>query len=102
MRYVYIWQFDVVEGKEPEFENVYGSEGAWVKLFQLDNNYLHTTLIRDIHTKGRYLTIDVWKDRNSYISFNEKFKNEFEKLDIRCESLTTEETKIGEYAVLSE
>ncbi len=100
MNYMYIWQFDVAEGKEPEFEKVYGPEGSWVKFFQHDGAYLQTTMVRDIHTKGRYLTIDIWKDRDSYISFKEKFKREFETLDKQCESLTTKETLIGEYAVM--
>ena len=100
MKYVYIWQFEAIEGKETEFEDVYGSVGAWVKLFQRDSNYLQTMLIRDIQIKGRYLTVDIWKNRESFNSFKESFKSEFEALDKQCESLTTVETKIGEYAVM--
>lgn len=97
MNYIYIWQFDVAEGKEREFEEAYGPKGPWVELFQTDDSYRGTVLLKDLQTPGRYSTIDRWENRESYRSFKERNLEAFNALDTTCESLTVNEILIGEY-----
>lgn len=100
MSYSYLWQFEIVPEKRKEFEEVYGTNGAWVRMFQTDSNYIGTELIRDIHTSNRYVTIDTWKSREAWIKFRELNGEKFEALDKECESLTLYETKIGEFEIV--
>lgn len=72
MKYIYIWHFDVADGKERECEAVYGQDGAWVRLFKSDEAYLGTTLLKDFQIPGRYITIDRWENRDSCLAFKKK------------------------------
>jgi hypothetical protein len=44
---------------------------------------------------GRYLTIDSWSDAEGFDNFKHQFDAEYKALDVRCESLTEYEMKIG-------
>jgi hypothetical protein len=90
-----IWQFEVVRGKESEFERHYGPEGTWVQLFRRSPAFWETLLLRDREVPGRYLTVDRWKDLDSYDSFQEEYAAEYKRIDAAMESLTQRERKLG-------
>jgi len=89
--YVYVWEFDVAEGRTAEFEEIYGPEGAWVALFRRASGYRATRLVRSAEHRRRYFTVDEWDSKAGYDAFRRQFANEFEALDRRCESLTVSE-----------
>lgn len=93
--HVILWEFLVKEGREAEFEGIYGPDGAWTALFVLGDGYLGTQLLRDPARRGRYLTVDRWASEEDYAVFRRTYAKEFEALDVRCTELTQQETPLG-------
>ena len=92
--YVYLWEFIVAREHVREFEQAYGDDGEWVKLFRRAPGYLRTDLIRDPDHPNRYLTIDCWESEHAYQAFRSQFANEFATLDATCAAWTTSEKEI--------
>lgn len=94
MTYI-LWEFTVRESQLASFERAYGGDGVWARLFRRDPAYRETILIRDNTQSGRYLTIDVWEDKDSYLRFKDRFADDYERIDQECEELTSSERQIG-------
>ena len=90
-----LWEFRVGENRTPEFEEHYGGNGTWARFFRHGQGYRETILLRDREVPGRYLTIDVWDDLESYKAFSEANADEYKKIDRRCETLTEQERCLG-------
>lgn len=84
-------------GCEAEFEDRYGPEGDWVRLFRRAEGYGQTVLLRDLATAGRYLVTDTWQDGPSYRAFKERYVEAYAALDARCAELTLDERPLGEF-----
>lgn len=95
--FIYIWTYEVSPESVDEFLELYGPKGAWVALFRRAPGYLDTQLLSDPSRPGRYLTIDRWNSRAAFTSFRNEFAAEFESLDQLGQTITTDETKIGEF-----
>ncbi len=93
--YLVIWEFHVREGQEAKFEEIYGSEGEWARLFRHSGHYLGTELHRDAQNPTRYVTLDFWTAREAYAEFRTRHAIDYEMLDSRCEELTESESAIG-------
>lgn len=94
MTYI-LWEFTVNPAQQADFERAYRPDGVWAQLFRHDPAYKETILIRDHEQSGRYLTIDVWEDKTSYLSFKDRFAREYHQIDENCEKLTADERLIG-------
>jgi len=92
-----VWEFTVPRDHLAALERAYGGEGLWVGLFRRDPAYRETILVKDSAQSGRYLTIDVWEDKDSYLGFKDRFANDYEKIDKECERLTSAERQIGTF-----
>lgn len=92
---VIVWEYQVREGGEGEFERVYGPDGLWARFFQQGVGYLATDLLADRVTPGRYLTIDRWESRAAFETFREERAKEYLDLDRTTERLTERERLIG-------
>jgi heme-degrading monooxygenase HmoA len=57
-----MWQFDVKQGKEPEFEQFYGVDGEWTALNRHTRSYLGTSFLRDQNRPLRYIVIEYWSE----------------------------------------
>ena len=90
-----LWEFTVRAQQSAEFERAYKSDGRWAQLFRRDPAYRETILVKDSKQTERYLTIDVWEDRDSYQRFKERFAAEYHQTDQECEKLTSGERIIG-------
>jgi len=97
--FVIVWEFRVKAGKRREFEQVYGPSGAWAKLFRNGKGFIRTELIRNLETARRYLTIDVWDSRETYLRFKRENRAAYGVIDEKCESLTEAERLIGTFQV---
>jgi heme-degrading monooxygenase HmoA len=95
-----VWEFHPKPERIKEFETVYGAEGDWAALFRKSPHYRETILTRDLNAPGRYLLTDIWDDRASFSEFKSNFRQEYDRLDKKCESLTLQETRIGEFETL--
>ena len=95
--FVVVWEFQVKAGKGDEFERIYGPDGEWAKFFRRGEGYLRTELIRDLEAEGRYLTIDFWVSRETYLRFSTENGAEYRAIDEKCESLTEAEALLGTF-----
>ena len=101
--FVAIWRFRIDEPNRPRFEQAYGPEGAWARLFGRQPGYLGTELLLDEEAPdaGRgftYVTIDRWRDRSDWLGFQVEHEADYRALDASCESLTAAEERIGAFA----
>ena len=61
-----MWQFDVKNGQESEFERLYGVEGEWARLNRQTRSYLGTSFLRDQNRASRYIVIEYWSEMVVY------------------------------------
>ena len=90
-----LWEFEVKSGCEELFEQAYGPEGEWARLFRGDARYRGTRLLRDAVRKRVYVTIDEWESREAYEEFRGKYAAEYAEIDKECESLTAGESHLA-------
>jgi heme-degrading monooxygenase HmoA len=57
-----IWQFDVIKGREEEFEEFYGSEGEWTATNRLTRSYIGSSFLRDQNQPSRYIVVEYWSE----------------------------------------
>jgi|SRR6185312_10554847 len=86
-----LWQFQVALENCAKFEKAYKGDGIWAELFRRDAAYLRTVLVSDCDRRGSYLTIDIWKNRESYLQFKDRFAADYAKIDEDCDALTDSE-----------
>ena len=97
--FVILWEFRAKEGREKEFETIYGPHGDWALLFRRSDAYRLTELWADPGQPRRFLTLDRWESREAYESFRSQCLPEYEALDRRCEALTDGEVHLGSFEV---
>ena len=95
--YLAIWEFEIKPESRAQFEEIYGPDGAWARLFRQSPDYLGTKLTRDLTCPRRYLTLDYWTSREAFHGFKQAHAAEYETLDRQCESLTEREVMVGEF-----
>ena len=61
-----MWQFDVKDGRETEFEQFYGVDGKWTALNRHTRSYLGTSFLRDQNRSSRYIVIEYWSEMIVY------------------------------------
>ena len=53
-----MWQFDVKQGREGEFEQLYGVDGEWTAVNRHTRSYLGSSFLRDQNRSSRYIVIE--------------------------------------------
>jgi heme-degrading monooxygenase HmoA len=96
-RYNLVWEFHVLAGSLGEFEKRYGPDGDWARLFRSAPGYIDTSLLFDLATPGRYLTIDRWQSQQAYDAFRSSQAAAYDALDGECENMTVGETFLGAF-----
>ena len=101
LHYLVIWEFQVKPEAKLAFEQAYGPEGDWARLFSQSSDYRGTQLLRDSNRSGRYLTLDRWTSREAFHQFKQAHQADYDAFDQRCEAMTDNESLIGEFESLS-
>jgi hypothetical protein len=57
-----MWQFDVKAGRETEFEQLYGADGAWTAMNRHTRSYLGSSFLNDQNRASRYILIEYWSE----------------------------------------
>ena len=57
-----MWQFDVRPGRETEFEQLYGVDGAWTAMNRHTRSYLGSSFLNDQNSPLRYIVIEYWSE----------------------------------------
>jgi heme-degrading monooxygenase HmoA len=90
-----VWQFIVKREAVDRFEQAYGPDGDWSRLFAQYSGFNGTTLLRDTANPRRYLTIDAWEtlaDRKRMLA---EAAEQYSALDAAFGAWTESEAEIG-------
>ena len=93
--FVAVWKYEVKEESIEKFEDLYGQNGKWVKLFKENAGYLMTEFVASLSDNSVYITIDKWESNHHYQNYLDKNKNKILEIDVEGEEFTLNETKIG-------
>ncbi|MGO9828723.1 MAG: antibiotic biosynthesis monooxygenase family protein [Myxococcaceae bacterium] len=89
--HVILWEFSVRPGQELAFEQAYGRDGTWAKLFASSAEFRGTELFRSATRPRCYLTVDRWASSTSFQRFHEAHHAEYAALDAEYAELTEAE-----------
>ena len=95
--YTILWKYRVRPKNQELFEQEYGANGAWSKLFCTSQNYSKSILSKSDDSKDTYILMDIWIDKNSYECFLKESKSSYEYLSSKFKNLYETEQKIGSY-----
>ena len=57
-----MWRFDVLNGREAEFEEFYGADGEWTAANRLTRSYIGSSFLRNQNQPSRYIVIEYWSE----------------------------------------
>jgi heme-degrading monooxygenase HmoA len=92
-----MWEFQVHAGMEKRFESGYGSDGDWVRLFELDESFIGTELVRDLKAERTYVTLDFWTSQKAYDEFRKLYLVKYNALDQKYQEMTESEREVGRF-----
>jgi len=95
--YTVIWQYKINPAYRSEFEELYGQEGKWIKLFKQSKNFIETEFYQCKVNSERYITIDKWQSESDYKTFKIAHGEEYNALDRQADNSTNIETLIGSF-----
>ena len=95
MSYEIIWVYEVEPDQREAFERAYDAEGDWAQLFRRDDGFLEVVLLADAAVRGRYVTIDRWRDAASFDRFQEQHGDAYAALDDRLADVSGRGTRLG-------
>jgi len=93
--YRIVWEYDVRPEQVAQFEQVYGTEGLWIKLFRNSADHVSTELFRSTDKANRFVTVDSWRSRAAYESFRKTYAADYAHLDEWCERIVEHERTLG-------
>lgn len=95
--FVIFWKFKPRAGYEAEFESAYGPHGVWTDLFSRVNGYLGSSLLKEVEGEDIYIAVDRWDSKETFKSFMDRYKTDYDTIDRHFEDITDYEIKIGEF-----
>jgi len=90
-----VWEYDVPADKAADFERVYGADGTWAELFSCSDGFEGTELFASVSTRGRYLTVDRFRDEASWRRFQLEHREAYLALDVESQGLTAAERELA-------
>ena len=97
--YVVVWKYKVRPSDRAQFEAEYGHGGTWISFFRGSNGYVGSKLYSG--KDDYYLLIDAWDSRESYLSFIETKKPDYQRLSDQFSYLYEEELFVGDFHELN-
>ncbi len=94
--FVRVWEFEVSAEHVGAFVSAYEANGAWSQLFARGDGYVESRLYRDADDARRFITVDRWRDVESWQVFFDRWRAEYEALDRELEELTDAERLVIE------
>jgi heme-degrading monooxygenase HmoA len=76
-----VWQFEVREGKEDEFERFYGADGAWTAISRRSRSFLGSSFLKDLARPERYVVVEYWSEMVVYERHHADFADEVSELE---------------------
>src|SRR5918995_5008368 len=95
-----MWQFDVKDGRETEFEELYGVEGEWGTLNRQTRSYLGSSFLRDQNRSSRYIVIEYWSEMLVYEQHRTYRSDAIASLEQRRTALVESVEPLGVFTAL--
>ena len=92
-----VWEFVVKQDAVDRFVDIYGADGQWASLFRRHHGYEGTTLLRDVASELRFVTIDRWDGDADFERMRRGAADEYARLDQECADLTVSERPLGTF-----
>ena len=96
-----MWQFDVKDGREAEFEQFYGVDGEWTTINRHTRSYLGTSFLRDQNRPSRYIVIEYWSEMVVYEQHRAYRSDAIESLERRRTTLVESVEPLGVFTALN-
>ncbi len=95
-----VWQFDVKDGKQEEFQRFYGADGEWSALGRRSRSFLGSSFLHDQVQPTRYLLIEYWSEMVVYERHLQDFTDEVASLEKRRDALLDGSHALGVFTAL--
>jgi heme-degrading monooxygenase HmoA len=95
-----MWQFDVKDGRESEFEQFYGASGEWTAVNRHSRSYLGSSFLRDQNRASRYIVIEYWSEMLVYEQHREYRSDAVAVLEERRTALVQSVEPLGVFTAL--
>jgi hypothetical protein len=95
-----MWQFEVKNGCESEFEELYGAQGEWTAMNRHTRSYLGSSFLRDQTRPSRYVVIEYWSEMVVYEQHRAFRADGIESLETRSARLVDKVEPMGIFTAL--
>jgi len=95
-----VWQFDVRQGCETEFEQLYGVEGEWTAMNRQTRSYLGSSFLHDQNRSSRYLVVEYWSEMLVYEKHRASRSDAVTALEERSATLVDSVEPLGIFTAL--
>ena len=94
------WQFEVRNGCNAQFEELYGANGAWSAMNRHSRSYLGSSFLRDQTLSSRYLMVEYWSEMLIYERHQISQQQKIAELEARRDELVTNMEPLGVFTAL--
>jgi hypothetical protein len=95
-----VWQFEVKQGREVEFERFYGADGEWSIVSRKSRSFLGSSFLKEFSPVRRYLLIEYWSEMLPYERHRIDLSDEVERLERSREQMLSSVTPLGVFNAL--
>ena len=95
-----MWQFDVKNGRETEFEQLYGVDGEWTAMNRRTRSYLGSSFLHDQTRSSRYIVIEYWSEMIVYEQHRASRSAAIASLEERSKALVESVEPLGIFTAL--
>jgi hypothetical protein len=96
-----MWQFDVKDGREGEFEQLYGVDGEWAAMNRQARSYLGSSFLREQNRSSRYILIEYWSEMLVYEQHRVFRSDAIASLEERSRALVDLMEPLGVFSALN-
>ena len=96
-----MWQFEVKNGRETEFEQLYGVGGEGTAMNRHTRSYLGTSFLHDQSRSSRYIVIEYWSEMIVYEQHRTFRSAAIESLEERSKALVDSVEPLGIFTALN-
>ena len=92
-------EFWVSEGRERDFESIFGPDGIWPEMLRRSRQYLGSELRFKLRTERRFRLMDYWESHTGFEAFRRIHQLDCDRFDqlIKREELVTREEFLGSF-----
>ncbi len=96
-----MWQFNVKNGRETEFEQLYGADGEWAAMSRQSRSYLGSSFLRDQNLPSRYIIIEYWSEMLVYEQHRAYRSDAIASFEARSSALVESVEPMGIFTALN-